>query len=365
MRTKLALMTAIVAFTCSFAQETPEMNPKIKRYSQKIDSIVVSEKSKMNAELDAIDKNFSDKKISIEEKLKQREETAQKYQQIINGKVDAQQQELEAATKEMVKNSVFMDRDSIRSKNEFSIGHDGVNLKFGQNKKRNDPKYFLRSVDLSVSIMGSGLTSKDEPFSFYNRDSDTRNTIINSSQFALRYEDQIGGFTSPVFYRLGLGMRSDRYVPKYEKVFKQDINTLFVDDFDRGNLKKTKLNVYYLYMPLDLRFVLNPKYTEYKGVKYLDNRKQQLSLILGVYGGLRLASTNYIKYSNENSRRIVERERMMHGMNDFVFGGKFGISYAGLNLFVQKDFTPAFNDSALLKKKYGLQIGIEIANLDF
>ncbi|MGG5207779.1 hypothetical protein ACQWU4_02445 [Chryseobacterium sp. MIQD13] len=365
MRTKLALMTAILAFACSFAQETPEMNPKIKLYSRKIDSIVVSEKLKMNTELDAIDKSFSEKKITIEEKQKQREETARKYQQAINEKVDAQQQELEAATKEMVKNSVFMDRDSTRSKNEFRIGHDGVNVKFGQNKERRDPKFFLRTVDLSVSIMGSGLTSKDEPFNFYNGDSDTRNTIINSSQFALRYEDQIGGFRSPVFYRFGLGVRSDRYVPKYGKVFKQDNNSLFVDDFDRGSLRKTKLNVHYLYVPLDLRFVLNPKYTEYKGVSYLDNRKKQLSLIMGVYGGLRLGSSNYIKYSNENSRRIVERERMMHGVNDFIFGSKFGISYAGFNLFVQKDFIPAFNDSALLKKKYGLQIGIEIANLDF
>ncbi|MBB6370194.1 hypothetical protein [Chryseobacterium shigense] len=365
MKTKFALMTAILAFTCSFAQKKPEMNQKIELYSKKIDSIVVSEKSKMNIELDAIDKDFNEKKLTIEEKQKQREETARKYQQIINEKVDTQQQELEEATREIVKNSVFMDRDSTRSKNELSIGHGGVNIKLGQQKERKDPKFFLKTIDFSVSLMGSGLTSKDEPFNFYNSDSDTRNTIITSSQFALRYENQMGGFRSPVFYRIGLGLRSDRYVPKYDKVFKQENNSIFVDDFDRGSLRKTKLNITYLYVPLDFRIVLNPKYSEYEGVKYLDNRKKQLSLIMGVYGGLNLGSVNYIKYSNVNSKRIVERERIMHGVNDFIFGGKFGISYGGLNLFVQKDFTPAFNNSALLKKKYGLQIGIEIANLDF
>jgi hypothetical protein len=52
-------------------------------------------------------------------------------------------------------------------------------------------------------------------------------------------------------------------------------------------------------------------------------------------------------------------------MNDIIFGAKLGIGYRGFNLFVQKDLTPTFNDNAQLKKKYGLQIGIEIANVNF
>ncbi|MGK6340917.1 hypothetical protein ACMGDK_01680 [Chryseobacterium sp. DT-3] len=363
MRTKLIFMAAVMAFTYSAAQEKQDMDLQIKRYSKKIDSIVVSEKSKMNAELDIVDKDFKENKITPEEKQKQRLEIASKYQQTINEKVDAQQSELQAATTEMVKNAVFMDRDSI-NKNEMWIGLNGLNMKLGQEKKKT-PKQSLQTLELSGSMMGTGLTSKNQPFNFYNKDSDTRNTIINSSQMALRYEGQIGGFKSPVFYRAGLGVRFDQYVPKYGKVFKQDDNALFVGDFDRGNLKRTQFNNTYLYIPVDLRFVLNPKYTEYDGVQYLDNKKRQLSLVMGIYGGVKVGSVNYIKYSNENSRRIVERERIMHGVNDFIVGGKFGISYGGLKIFVQKDFTPIFNDSALLKNKYGVQIGIEFVNVIF
>ncbi|REC76395.1 hypothetical protein DRF60_13580 [Chryseobacterium elymi] len=363
MRTKLIFMAAVMAFTYHSAQEKQDMDLQIKRYSKKIDSIVVSEKSKMNAELDIVDKDFKENKITPEEKQKQRLEIASKYQQTINEKVDAQQSELQAATTEMVKNAVFMDRDST-NKNEMWIGLNGLNMKLGQEKKKT-PKQSLQTLELSGSMMGTGLTSKNQPFNFYNKDSDTRNTIINSSQMALRYEGQIGGFKSPVFYRAGLGVRFDQYVPKYGKVFKQDDNALFVGDFDRGNLKRTQFNNTYLYIPVDLRFVLNPKYTEYDGVQYLDNKKRQLSLVMGVYGGVKVGSVNYIKYSNENSRRIVERERIMHGVNDFIVGGKFGISYGGLKIFIQKDFTPIFNDSALLKNKYGVQIGIEFVNIIF
>ncbi|WP_223607719.1 hypothetical protein [Chryseobacterium sp. OSA05B] len=363
MRTKLIFMAAVMAFTYGTAQEKQNVNPQIKMYSKKIDSIVVSEKSKMNAELDLIDKDFKDNKITSEEKQKQRTEIASRYQQTINEKVDAQQSELQAATKEMVKNAVFVDRDSIH-KNEMWVGLNGLNMKLGQ-KRNTSPKHSLKTVELSVSMMGTGLTTKDQPFNFYDKNSDTRNTIINSSQMALRYEGQVGGFKSPVFYRVGLGMRFDQYVPKYGKVFKQENNNLFVDDFDRGNLKKTQFNNTYLYVPVDFRFVLNPKYVEHEGVEYLDNKKRQLSIVMGVYGGVKIGSVNYIKYSNENSRRIVERERIMQGVNDFIVGGKFGISYGSLKVFVQKDFTPVFSDSALLKNKYGVQIGVEFVNIIF
>jgi CRISPR/Cas system CSM-associated protein Csm4 (group 5 of RAMP superfamily) len=53
------------------------------------------------------------------------------------------------------------------------------------------------------------------------------------------------------------------------------------------------------------------------------------------------------------------------GVNAFLFGGKFSIGYGGVNLFIKKDLTPIFDDKALLPNKNGIQIGIELANIDF
>ncbi len=359
MKTKITLMAAVMAFSYTFAQE----NPHLKSYSEKIDSIVVSEKSKMNAELDDVDRNFKDKRISTEEKQKQRADIASKYEQIINEKVDAQQSELENATKSMVRSAVLGQKDSLyASKNHLELGIGGVKMKVNGDRT---PKDRLRNVDFAVSLIGANLASKDDYFKFYSKDSEMRNTIINSTSLALRYEDQLGGSKSPVFYRLGLGLRTDKLTPKYGQVFTQREGKLMVDEFTRGDMKRTYLRNTYIYIPAELRFVLNPKYTEYNGVKYVDNRKSQLSIITGIYGGVNVGSMNYIKYSDDDSKRIVEKERMMQGVNNFVFGGKLGIGYGGINLFIQKDFTPTFNGDAQLKKKYGLQIGIEIVNLDF
>lgn len=361
MKTKITSFVAAFAFMYGYSQENPTMDSHMKIYSNKIDSILVSEKSKMNVELNEVDKNFKEKKISSEEKQKQRTEIATKYEQIINEKVDGEKGNLEEATKELVKNTVVNSHDP---KYKIGLGTYNGKLRFF-GKKEKTPKDYLHSVRLSMSFIGANLTSKDEPFRFYSKDSDVKNTVYNSVNFSLRYEDQIGGFKSPFFYRVGLGMRNDFYTPKYGKVFSQQDQQLAVSEFTKGDLKKTGLYNTYVYVPLELRFVLNPKYTEYQGVTYLDNRKSQLSLVTGIYGGVRVGSMIYNKYSTEYSKKIVEREKVMQGVNGFVCGAKLGIGYGGFNLFIQKDFTPAFNNNANLKKKYALQIGLEIVSVDF
>lgn len=74
MKKKITLITAVMAFSYTFAQE----NPHLETYSKRIDSIVVSEKLKMNAELDEVDRNFKDKKITAQEKQQKRSEIASK-----------------------------------------------------------------------------------------------------------------------------------------------------------------------------------------------------------------------------------------------------------------------------------------------
>jgi hypothetical protein len=78
-----------------------------------VDSIVVSEKSKMNLELDDLDKNYRENKVSADEKQKQRTEIAMKYEEIINEKINSQKEELENATKGIVKDIVMGRSENI------------------------------------------------------------------------------------------------------------------------------------------------------------------------------------------------------------------------------------------------------------
>lgn len=364
MKTKIALLTALTACSYVFAQQSPYLSTSVKNYSRKVDSIVYAEKISMNKELDAIDEDFKDRKITLDEKQRQRAEIASKYERSINEKVEARKSELEEATREIVKNAVLNPKDSLHQyKNQIMLGMGGIRLTLDSDKKV--PADYLHNWQYSIALTGTGYTTKDKPFGFFDKSSDFKNTVFNSSLFVIRYEDQLGKFSSPVFYRLGFGYRWDKGKAKYGRVFSQENNTLGVADFTKGNLKNTYLYNYYLHIPLELRFVLNPKYINYNGTRYLDNRSRQFSVTAGVYGNIRITSFIYNKYSNEVSKRIVEKETLNHGVNDIMVGGKLGIGYGGINLFIQKDFTPVFNDNAKLANKYGLQIGIELLNVYF
>ena len=106
MKNKLLFLSVFLCQISVFSQQG-KMDDDIKKYTARIDSIVTSEKLKMNDEMNLVEKNFQSGNLSSEE-LKARKMTiAEKYEKIINDKVDAENAELQKITKETAVNSVF------------------------------------------------------------------------------------------------------------------------------------------------------------------------------------------------------------------------------------------------------------------
>lgn len=361
MKTKFALMTALFAFSYAFSQE---VRPELRSYSKKVDSIVVSEKSKMNLELDDLDKNYRENKISADEKQKQRTEIAMKYEEIINEKINSQKEELENATKGIVKDAV-MGRSGKQSIELLAQNNALLTLNTSGNKTKKD---LLRTTDFNIGFGFMNLTKSSSSLAIGNKESGIRAGNSMSSQMELRMTRQIGSLVSPVFYRIGLGYRSDSFSPKKTTIFTQDKNELSISDFNtfaEGSLKKSYLKNHYFLVPIDFVFVLNPKYTVENNEKMLDNSKGNFRISAGVYGGVRFLTQNYIIYKNEENNRVKYRENIPDAVNAFLFGGKLSLGYGPLNIFVKKDFTPIFNDQAKINNKYGVQIGLELLYINF
>ena len=140
---------------------------------------------------------------------------------------------------------------------------------------------------------------------------------------------------------------------------------IYFEDFTQGSLKRSKLRNVYLTLPVDFQWVLNPKYTDYEDQKYLDGKSRQFRIGAGVYAGVNLRNIVKVKYYDQDNKFSKYDYTLDHGVNTFLFGAKLSVSYGGINLFIKKDLTPIFNDHALFPNKNGIQIGIEIANIDF
>ncbi|MFC3157757.1 hypothetical protein [Chryseobacterium arachidis] len=359
MKTKVALISALFAFSYSQAQEKPYTDVQMRNYSSKIDSIIVSEKAKMNDELDALDKTFKDNKFSSEEKQKQRTEVAKKYEQIINDKVDGQKAVLEEATRELVKNSV-MGKGKVFDRVGFV--QNNALLSFKDYKKTK--KELLKGGDFNISFGFTNLTKSAGSLALGN----SSEVIFGKSTslvFEYRITRQLGKLTSPVFYRIGLGSRNDSYKLADSKVVVQQNDQISLDNFTAGNLRNSRISNNYITVPVDFVFVLNPKYTTEKNEKMLDNTKGNFRLTAGVYGGIRYLSQSQILYKNFEDHKVNYRENINDSVNNFLFGGKLSLGYGALNVFIKKDFTPIFNDNAKINNKYGIQIGLELLYVNF
>jgi len=354
----------LLAMLSGFATAQTTLDNQMKSYTEKVNSIVSREKANMKAETDKIDEAFTSGKITKAEQISQKERVSKKYETIINYKIESERQQLEDITKTAVTNSVYNTKpDTLKNKNVMVFGTSGLSIKI--KKKDKSPKEYINTSTVSVGYAFANLTKDKGSFNPFENDSEMRIGNSHSVEVQFRKDKQLGSFTSPWVLRYGLAYRTDTYMPKRPQVFVQDNSQLFLEDFQQGSLKRSKLRNVYLTLPIEFQLYLNPKYTEYDGKQYLDVRKKMWKVGLGAYAGINTRSIVKVKYHNENDKFKKYDYTLDDGVNAFLFGGKFSLGYGGVNLFIKKDFTPIFNNKANLPNKNGIQIGIEIANIDF
>lgn len=352
----------LLAMLSSFATAQTTLDNQMKSYTDKVNSIVSTEKANMKAETDKIDEAFSSGKITKAEQIAQKETVSKRYETIINDKIENERQKLEEITKSAVKNSVYSS-DTIRNKNVVVFKNSGVSINIRKDKKQ--PTEYINTSTISVGYAFTNLTKDKGSFNPFENDSEMRIGNSHSVEVQFRQDKQLGSFTSPWILRYGLAYRTDTYMPKRPQVFVQENSQLFLENFEEGRLKRSKLRNVYLTLPIEFQFYLNPKYTEYDGKQYLDVKKKMWKIGVGAYAGINTRSIVKVKYYDEGSKFQKYDYTLDDGVNAFLFGGKFSLGYGGVNLFIKKDFTPIFNSKANLPNKNGIQIGIEIANIDF
>lgn len=123
----------LLAMLSSFATAQTTLDNQMKSYTDKVNSIVLTEKANMKAETDKIDEAFSSGKITKAEQIAQKETVSKRYETIINDKIENERQQLEEITKSAVKNSVYSS-DTIRNKNVVVFKNSGVSINIRKDK---------------------------------------------------------------------------------------------------------------------------------------------------------------------------------------------------------------------------------------
>lgn len=362
-RKLLSTGICVMLFSIGYAQTKVSLKKQMETYTNKIDSLVTSEKTKMNAEFSQLEKEMKAGEISESEMNLKKNEAALRYEEIINEGIDKQKQEYEEITGKTVKRALFLN-DSSKNDKPFRTSRSALlDLSYEEPEYEDpeNPENYLKTFGYVAGF--SMLNFTDKKFIDFSEGRELKNTT--SGNFSLRYENQLGKSSSPVFYRLGVGWRFETARPSNSKIFAQDQNNLYITEFAGNNFKRAWLRTDYLYIPIDAVFVLNPKFKDYNGKKYIDNTKKQLRLGIGLYGGVKINDRIHLQYKNDFGNNVYVREGVSKGLNSLLFGGKISLEYYGFNIYIMKDFTSVFNNDAQIRNKRAVQIGMDLWSLTF
>jgi hypothetical protein len=365
---KLLIFTILTVYSYAFSQVQSTTETNVRNYSQRVEKIVSQEKANMNQELLAVDESYKSGKINADEMQTSKQKIAEKYEKIINDRVNAERDSLDNLTKMNVRIAVMEKKDTIsKSSNKVVLisGSQNSILTISSQKKKIEPKDLLKTDGLAITYAFLNLTKDKGSFNPFENNSQMR--IGNSHSFEIqgRHERQIGSYISSVFIRYGLAYRSDTYMPKRPQIFNVNNQQLSLENFDLGNLRTSKLRNVYIMLPVDFQFVLNPKYKMFEGINYLDATKKQWRIGAGIYAGIRTRSIVKFKYHDENNKFQRDQFIVDSGINSFLYGAKFSISYGSLNFFIKKDLSPIFSNNANLPSKNGIQVVVDLTNLSF
>ena len=231
--------------------------------------------------------------------------------------------------------------DVVNDQNK-NYGH-----KQGSTPKKFNPHW--AGVEVGVNMFHStdySLYGGDEFFDLVPQKSLTWN--LNFTEWAFRNGQNNFGLVT------GLGLSfSDYTFDQHITIKKHDSNGMVTPiDIDANGLKKSKLTVTYLTIPLMLE-VKTP----------LKSGSSHLYFAGGVIGGLNIGSHTKYKYKYD-SNKVKEKYHSNFNLSTFKYELTGRIGFGDLCVFVNYSLSPLFNDGKG-PELYPLMIGISFPNIEF
>jgi hypothetical protein len=330
----------------SIAQEKT-FEERAKEIGSQIEMITTEEKKALKVEIEAIDKQIIEGKITKEKaedlKLKIAEERASN----IETKVAMEEEKLNQLIQDKVDGKVEYETDTTKVKvgNRFYIGYE-------KNKKdtlASKPKEYKERRTTSQFVFALGLnnvTTDGENL----ENSDFRVAGSHFYEWGLTYNTRILKNNNLLHFKYGLSVMYNNLRPTENRTFEKngDQTVLMSNTIDPTMnsiaLKESRLRNVYLVAPLHLEFDLSGSTT--KNDKTYFRTHQSLRLGVGGYGGFRVKTKQIIKYEIDN-KDVKQKTKDDYNASNLIYGLSAYLGYKSTSLYVKYDMNPLFKNNAI------------------
>ncbi|MBF4518614.1 hypothetical protein IRZ71_19845 [Flavobacterium sp. ANB] len=327
-------------------QETFES--RAKDIANKIEKITKEEKEALKQEIEAVNVQLSNGRITMEVAEKRKKELAEARAVIIEEKVTLAQNELNDLVQQKVDGKI---KEQDSTKRHALILH--WDDKTWSGKRHKDSIYGERRTT-SQFVFAMGLN----------------NMMVDG-----KLQDSNYGFMSSHFYEWGLTyntrlIKTDNLLHAkyglslmYNNIRPTD-NRSFVVNGDQTNLEVNPIHLtesrfrnVYLVAPVHLEFDFSrPKYSD--GKTYFRTH-ESFRFGIGGYAGINVKSKQILKFEEEDLK-YKTTIKGDYNVNNFIYGLSSYIGYKAVSLYLKYDLNPLFQDNLVEEKNISLGLRFDL-----
>ncbi|BCY27386.1 hypothetical protein [Flavobacterium okayamense] len=353
-------------FTISFVPETtPEtgqtkgrertplsFEEKANAIATNIENITKQEKDQLKKEVEEIEKQLNEGKISKDDADNLKMEAATKRAQNIQDKVSIQEEKLSQLVKDKVDGKVEFEKNNkggtriVFGGNSDNLGENQTEINLSSMKVYNGKEDYIKKVSkrtTSQFVFAFGLNNLLTEGESLN-DSDYRVWGSHFYEWGLTYNTRIFKNHNLLHAKYGLSLMYNNLRPTDNRYFVKNGD---VTELQTGftNFDESRFRNVYLTAPVHLEFDFTPKKTDKDGNSYFRTHKS-LRLGVGGYAGVKIKSKQILKYE-EDDQKIKVKQKGDFNVNDFNYGLSAYIGYGQMSLYAKYDLNPLFKNNAV------------------
>jgi hypothetical protein len=324
----LIVLTCFVASNL-FAQKSFEY--KTKEIATKMESVIKSEKEKLKINVEEVNVELSENKITVEEADKKKKELSEASALAIEEQIAALEKDLHVVVQEKIDGKIKTTEKDTSTTIVINLSKD-----YFSNKKRH--KGEKRTTSQFVFALGANNLVTNEQVAhsdFYYWKSHfyewgfTSNTRILADDNLLHFK-----YGMSLVYN-NLRATDNRY---FEKNGPQtDLVTSAV------NLDESRFRNVYIMVPLHLEFDFTKKEIR-EGSNYFRTHKTW-RMGIGGYAGLRIKSKQIFCFDDANGNDVEQKIKGNYNVNDFNYGLSTYVGYRSTSLYLKYDLQPLFENN--------------------
>lgn len=338
----------LAVFVCLFvskmqAQETFE--GKAKDIASRIENIVKEEKKELKAEVEAVNEELAQGKLSNEQADEKKKALAEARAKIIEEKVAKEEEELHLLVQNKVDGKI-KNIDTSKTKISLQFSKDFFsNEKCAKSEKRTTSQF--------VFAFGANNLVTDQQVAH----SDFKYWKSHFYEWGLTYNTRILKEDNLLHFKYGMSLiynnlraTDDRYFVKNGSQTDLVSSTIHLDESRFRNV--------YIMVPMHLEFDFTKK--EIRDDANYFRTHQGVRVGLGGFAGFRVKSKQILCFDDASGNDVEQKTKGNYNVNDFNYGLSTYVGYKSTSLYLKYDLQPLFEKNVVDQNNISLGLRFDI-----